>query len=79
MPKACPYVMIRNFITPPFLRLAWGVCMGLFQGDFVDATLVAAAFKIGVEEHLHHCQGFVVGHETAGHGDEISIVVLTRK
>ena len=54
-------------------------CMGLFQGDFVDTTLVAAAFKIGVEEYFYHCQGFVVGHETAGHGDEISIVVLTRK
>lgn len=46
-------------------------------GDFIDTTLVATAFEVGVEVCLHDLKGEVLRDEAGGKGEDVGIVVLT--
>ena len=49
------------------------------EGNFVDATLVAASEEIGVEERVNQLDGFLWRDETAGQHNHVGVVVLARK
>lgn len=50
---------------------------GLSNGNFVDACLMASAFKIGSEEFRHDLVGHCFINETSRHHQYVGIVVLT--
>lgn len=53
--------------------------MGGGKGNFGNTTLVTAAFERGGKEDIDDVAGFLVGNETGGEAEDISIVVATGK
>ena len=47
--------------------------------DLVNTTLMAAAFKIGLEERTNDVQGLYRGDESGRQSEDIRIVMLARQ
>ena len=48
----------------------------MLNGNLVYSALVTTALEGGGEEGLDHLNGLFMAHETAGHGDDVGIVML---
>ncbi len=51
----------------------------VLAGNFVDAVLVAAPFKLRVQEGVNHFNSLLYGGKTRRYADDVGIVMLARQ
>ena len=65
--------------TPKSISGSVFLSVPLFYGNFIDAPLVATAFKIGIQKGIENVLRRIGVDESTGHHADIGIVVLARQ